>query len=118
MHLSENLKRLLKNLDDAGFSVERGVFESDDLFDASHDYRKGKIAYKRILETLQFDNTTSVLTPISTISLKLYIPPNSEKIEKEFFKILKQSQASYDIEDFDVYVSNDLVVHTLVVSVN
>lgn len=120
MQLSENLRKLLRTFDNAGFKVEQGIFDESSTPDDSelyfHQYAKGMITYSRVLETANYDNKTVILTPIETIQVKLYVPPNSEEIEEEFFDILKQNDASYDIEDFDQYVTNDLIMHSLVVT--
>lgn len=113
MLLSQNLKKILKSLEEKGFEVQSNAFDEEipDTVKPS-----GKIVYKRVVETYDFDNQTKILPEISSLELKLYLPQNSEEVEDAFFDVLQFSGACFEVEDFDVCVTAELVKHTILIT--
>lgn len=113
MLLSQSLKRILKSLEEKGFEVQSCVFDEEipDTVKPS-----GKIVYKRVVETYDYDNRTKVSPEISSLELNLYVPQNSEEVEQKFFDVLQERGACFEIEDFDVCVTAELIKHVVLVT--
>ena len=113
MTLSQNLKEILESLKLKGFDVQSCSFEDDD---PENIKPTGRIVYKRVVETYDFDNQTKILPEISSLELKLYLPQNSEEVEDAFFDVLQSSGACFEIEDFDDCVTPEIVRHTILIT--
>lgn len=113
MLLSQSLKRILKSLEEKGFEVQSCVFDEEipDTVKPS-----GKIVYKRVVETYDYDNCTKILPEISSLELNLYVPQNSEEVEQKFFDVLQEYSACFEIEDFDDCVTPEIVRHTILIT--
>ena len=113
MLLSQSLKKILKSLEEKGFEVQSCVFDEEILDSVKPS---GKIVYKRVVETYDYDNCTKVSPEISSLELNLYVPQNAEEVEQKFFDVLQEHGACFEIEDFDVCVTAELVKHTILIT--